>query len=143
MKAIADELIRITTLLGVDYLRASSLNQAATINHYKDVSDIICIYAGFGNATLTDSTEGTSYQSVEVTVYVMKRQPVVDELAENIDIILAEVERVCESIRSNYATQFPISYTLEYITTDPDMLVGYLMTFSVVIDAAICLPPAP
>ncbi len=139
MKAIADELIRITTLLGFDYQRAASLSQSATITHYKDVSDILVIYAGFGTATIDSQADGASYQTVEVTCYIMKRKLVTDELAENIDTILDAVQQAAISIRNEYATNFPIAYTLEYTPTDPDLLVGYLMTFQVVIDAPVCL----
>ena len=138
MKAIADELIRITADLGVDYQRAATLSQSSILTHYKDVSGIIVIYAGFGTATIEEQATGGSRQSVDVTVYVMKRQGVVDETSENIDILLDEVASICEGIRARYNTDFAIAYTLEYTTTDPDMLVGYLMEFSVTIDAALC-----
>ena len=139
MKAISDELIRITTLIGVDYQRAASLSESATITHYKDQAEILVIYAGFGNATLEAQDQGAlAYQTVDVTLYVMKRKAVTDELAENIDTVLDSVATVCQQIREQYDTLFPISYTLEYNTTDPDLLVGYLMTFQVVIDAPVC-----
>jgi len=138
MKAISDELIRITTLLGVSYERAASLNQANTLIHYQDISSIIVIYVGFGSATI-DRTGSAPFQTVETTVYVLDRKLVVDELAVNVGTILAATEQVAADIIYQFNTSPDlIDYTLEPVEVFDDMLVGYLLTFSPAIDAPVC-----
>ena len=141
MKAVADELIRITTLLGVSYERAASLNQANTLIHYQDISDIIVIYVGFGNAAVVRNNGSQPSQTVDTTVYVLDRKAVVDELAVNIDLLLEGTAQVAADIIDNFDTTPDLmDYALEPVEVFDDMLVGYLLTFAPSIDAPNCTP---
>jgi len=144
VKAIADELIRITTLLGLSYERAATLNQANTLVHYQDISSIIVIYVGYGSADIVRNAGSQPSQTVETTVYVLDKKAVVDELAVNIDLLLEACAQAAADIIDNFDTTPDLmDYSLEPVEVFDDMLVGYLLTFSPSIDAPNCTPPAP
>jgi len=139
VKVISDELIRITTLLGVSYERASALNQANTLIHYQNISSIIVIYVGYGNAEVVRNEGAQPTQIVETSVYVLDKKLVVDELAVNVDIILEATGQVAADIIDNFEiTPDLLDYSLEPVEVFDDMLVGYLLTFSPSIDAPVC-----
>ena len=141
MKAISDELIRITTLLGVSYERASTLNQANTLIHYQDITSIIVIYIGYGNAEVVRNAGAQPSQIVDTSVYVLDKKVVVDELATNVDLILDATAQVAADIIENFdITPDLLDYSLEPVEVFDDMLVGYLLTFSPSIDAPNCSP---
>jgi len=140
MKAISDELLRIATLLGKAYFRASDLNEANSTVHYQDLPDEIIMYVGFGNASI-EQTGSSPYQTVETTVYCLKRKTTIDQLATITDDLLLETQQVAADIIYNFdTTPDLLSYTLEPVLVFDDKFVGYLLTFSPAIDAPVCTP---
>ena len=122
-------------------MRAASISEANTLIHYKDISSVIVIYTAFGNSDVVRNAGAQPTQIVEVTVYVVVKKNVVDEIAEEVDLILDATAQVAADIIEKFdITPDLLDYSLEPVEVFDDMLVGYLLTFSPSIDAPNCSP---
>ena len=122
-------------------MRAASISEANTLIHYKDISSVIVIYTAFGNSDVVRNAGAQPTQIVEVTVYVVVKKNVVDELATNIDDLLEITAQVSADIIEDFKiTPDLLDYSLETIQVFDDMLVGHILTFSPSIDAPNCSP---
>ena len=120
-------------------MRSATIFEANTLIHYKDVSSVIVIYTAFGNSEVVRNDGAQPTQIVEVTVYVVVKKAVVDELATNIDDLLEITAQVSADIIDDFKiTPDLLDYSLETVQVFDDMLVGHILTFSPSIDAPVC-----
>jgi len=138
MKAISDKLDIIASELGADYIRASSLDDSNIQIHYKEVDVPIVMYVGFGNAN--NYYEGAEpLQAVDCEIYVVDKAPTTDDTALVLDDVMESLSQIASDIIYRFDTaRDTLEYSLEGITMLDDILVGYLMKVSFIIEGNVC-----
>ena len=134
----SEEIERIATLLGADYLRSLNLSEANVAIHYKDQSNSIIIFDGVPDiATVFEGAEGID--TYTTTIYFLTRKTKTTEDAIDID---PQIEAMKELANKFYfALELPrpvLTYTLEYAEITNDFLIGYLMTIELPFNGNIC-----
>ena len=141
MKQISDELEFIAASLGADYMRASSLNDSNIQVHYQDVDRPLVMYVGFG--TSKNYYEGAEpLQEVEVDIYVVNKAFTTDETATDIDVMMEDLHQMASDIIYRFKTvRDTLEYSLEPIQMLDDVIVGYLLTVSFILEGNTCTKP--
>ncbi len=137
---IAQELERISTLIGATYCRAASLDEGNILTHYNSAPGILVAYTGFGE--VSQYYEGAQpLQSVSTEGYILQLQTIKDELAETKDILLAATSQAAADIIYKFIVERDIiAYKLQPVTVFDDLFIGHLLTFEPIIEGDTCTP---
>lgn len=130
MKEISDKIQAIATTLGAGYIRAKSIKDSNITSHYTNITGTYIFYIGFGN--IKNSFSGAvPVKQVDVEVYVVAKTGTTDDNASQRDVIMALVELDAYSIVNKFIALQPIlEYTMDAVSINDDMLIGYLLKFS-------------
>ncbi len=123
---ISTEFQRVATLLGLDYQRALSLEEANWDGHYREYTIPILMYVGISNIAVSFANNPAGIDNYAVEFYLLAKAPTTDETGEQVDVVLEPLRKFANDVIFNFDVVDNIdAYVMQGVSILDDMLIGY------------------